>query len=97
MSAVKYKKLCTKCKKYYTPYNSPISRQGVCRDCRISKSKCGAINELGYQCQNEIEFFGWDDDGDGKAVPYRMGRGWPHGHDERHVQQPDPALDHLGP
>ncbi|MBS3156044.1 hypothetical protein J4413_02305 [Candidatus Woesearchaeota archaeon] len=59
MSAVKYKKLCTKCKKYYTPYNSPISRQGVCRDCRISKSKCGAINELGYQCQNEIEFFGY--------------------------------------
>ncbi|MBS3153133.1 hypothetical protein J4426_01025 [Candidatus Woesearchaeota archaeon] len=59
MPPVKYKKLCTKCKKYYAPYNSPRSRQGICRECRISKNKCKAINELGYQCQNDIEFFGY--------------------------------------
>lgn len=59
MAPVKYKKLCVKCKKFYIPYNAPASRQGYCTACRISPGKCKAINELGYQCQNEVEFIGY--------------------------------------
>ena len=59
MAKIKYKKLCKKCKKYYSPDKAKMSSLGYCKDCRISKDRCKAINEFGYQCQNNPQFLGY--------------------------------------
>ena len=59
MANVKFKILCKKCKKYYLPDGTKASRFGYCEKCRIFPGKCKELNESGYQCQEEVEFFGY--------------------------------------
>ena len=53
----KYKRLCPKCKKYFLP--NEMTKLGYCKECSINPNKCKMINELGYQCQNKKELFGY--------------------------------------
>ncbi|HLD12083.1 MAG TPA: hypothetical protein VJB87_00640 [Candidatus Nanoarchaeia archaeon] len=55
----KFRHLCTKCKIFYLPDETKISRQGLCEKCRIQKGKCKLITEAGYQCRNDIEVAGY--------------------------------------
>jgi len=54
----KFKKLCKKCKTFYLPDKTKISRRGYCVNCRVKKGKCKFITEIGYQCENEIHMAG---------------------------------------
>ncbi|MDO8628154.1 MAG: hypothetical protein Q7R56_00165 [Nanoarchaeota archaeon] len=55
----KFKHLCTKCKIFYLPDATKISKQGLCPKCRIQKGKCKYITEAGYQCRNDVEVAGY--------------------------------------
>mgnify|MGYP001572433728 FL=1 len=55
----KFRLLCKKCKKFYLPDSTKLSKMGYCEDCRFVKGRCKIINELGYQCQNESQFSGY--------------------------------------
>ena len=55
----KFKLLCKKCKKFYLPDSTKMSKLGYCEDCRFVKGRCKVVTELGYQCHNESQFFGY--------------------------------------
>ena len=55
----KFRLLCKKCKKFYLPDKSKLSKFGYCENFRFVKGRCKVITELGYQCQNESQFFGY--------------------------------------
>jgi len=55
----KFRLLCRQCKKFYLPDNTKLSKLGYCEDCRFVKGRCKIITELGYQCNNERQFFGY--------------------------------------
>ncbi|AJF62279.1 MAG: hypothetical protein QT11_C0001G0122 [archaeon GW2011_AR20] len=55
----RFRILCKKCKNFYLPDKSKLSKLGYCENCRLVKGRCKVITELGYQCQNESQFFGY--------------------------------------
>jgi hypothetical protein len=55
----KFRLLCKKCKKFYLPDDTKISKFGYCEECRFVKERCKVITQLGYQCQNERKFAGY--------------------------------------
>ncbi len=55
----KFKLLCKKCKIFYLPDSSKLSRLGYCENCRFVKGRCKFITEIGYQCENEVEVAGY--------------------------------------
>ena len=59
MPKVRYKVLCKKCKKYFTPIKSKLSYLGYCKDCSFMPGKCKFITEIGYPCVNDAEFLGY--------------------------------------
>ena len=59
MPKVKFRLLCKKCKKFYLPDETKLSRLGYCENCRIIKGMCKVITEFGYQCKNQSQFFGY--------------------------------------
>ena len=59
MSKIKYKILCKKCKKYFMPEKSRRSNFDYCKECSFIPGKCKYITEIGYQCSNDADFFGY--------------------------------------
>ncbi|MDO8556494.1 MAG: hypothetical protein Q7R96_04970 [Nanoarchaeota archaeon] len=55
----RFKFLCKKCKTFYLPDASKISKLGYCENCRMVKGRCKFITEIGYQCENEPEVTGY--------------------------------------
>lgn len=55
----KFRVLCKKCKKFYLPDRTKISRLGYCEKCRFVKGRCKFVTEIGYQCENDAEFSGY--------------------------------------
>lgn len=55
----KFRLLCKKCKKFYLPDGTKISRFGYCENCRFIPGRCKFVTEMGYQCENQSESFGY--------------------------------------
>ena len=59
MAKIKYKKLCKKCKKFFSPEQTKMSVLGYCKECSFIPGKCRFITETGYPCGNDAEFLGY--------------------------------------
>ena len=59
MAKVKFRVLCKKCKKFYLPDSTKVSRLGYCENCRFVRGKCKHITEFGYQCRNDSQVVGY--------------------------------------
>ncbi|MEK6937353.1 MAG: hypothetical protein AABW58_04760 [Nanoarchaeota archaeon] len=59
MPKIKYKILCKRCKKYYSPEKTKMSYLGYCKECSFIPGKCRFMAETGYPCQNDAEMFGY--------------------------------------
>ena len=59
MAKIKYKVLCKRCKKYFTPEKTKMSSLGYCKDCSFMPGKCKYQTETGYPCSNDSEFWGY--------------------------------------
>ena len=59
MPKLKFKRLCKKCGKFYLPDGTRVSSFGYCAKCRVIPGRCKFMTEMGYQCQNNPEMFGY--------------------------------------
>ncbi len=55
----KFRLLCKKCKKFYLPDETKISRLNYCENCRFVRGRCKIVTQFGYQCKNESQFSGY--------------------------------------
>ena len=55
----KFRLLCKKCKTFYLPDKTKLSRLNYCENCRTIKGRCKVTTEFGYQCKINSQVFGY--------------------------------------